>query len=155
MLDLANLKNTSRPKKKVQRVGRGIGSRRGDTSGRGGKGDSARQGYRKRFGYEGGQVPLYRKLPIRGFTRGRFVKPAMAISLAMIQTHFEDGETVGLASLREKKLIPRRLPGGIKILANGELTKKVKIEANAYSAAAAAKLQEKKIHHKVISDTRE
>ena len=151
MLDLANLKNTSRPKKKVQRVGRGIGSKRGATSGRGGKGDSARQGYRKRFGYEGGQVPLYRKLPIRGFTRGRFAKESMALSLSTLQAHFQDGETVNIASLRGKGLIPRRLPGGVKILANGELTKKVKIEAHAFSKAAIAKLQEKKIHHTVLS----
>ncbi len=151
MLNLSNLKNTSRPKKKVQRVGRGIGSKRGDTSGRGGKGDSARQGYRKRFGYEGGQVPLYRKLPIRGFTRGKFVKPSMAISLAMLNAHFQDGETVNIVSLRGKGLIPRRLPGGIKILANGELTKKIKIEAHAFSEAAIAKLQEKKISHTVVS----
>src|SRR3989344_361040 len=132
MLDLSNLKNTSRPRKKVQRVGRGIGSKRGATSGRGGKGDSARAGYRKRFGYEGGQVPLYRKLPIRGFSRGTFEKPSAAISLSTIQANFQDGETVNLVSLREKKLIPRRLPGGVKILSNGELTKKVKIEAKAF-----------------------
>jgi len=151
MLDLASLKNTSRPKKKVQRIGRGIGSGRGDTSGRGGKGDSARQGYRKRYGYEGGQVPLYRKLPIRGFTRGRFVKESRAISLAILERNYQDGETVNVATLREKKLIPRRLPGGIKILANGELTKKVKIEAHSFSEAAIVKLNEKKIHHTVIS----
>lgn len=150
MLNLSNLKDTSRPKKKVQRVGRGIGSKRGATAGRGGKGDSHRQGYRKRFGYEGGQVPLYRKLPIRGFTRGTFVKPSMALSLASLQEAFEDGETVNLATLREKGLIPRRLPGGIKILGNGELTKKVKIEAHAYSASAIEKLDAKKIAHTVV-----
>lgn len=151
MLELSNLRNTSRPRKKVQRVGRGIGSKRGATSGRGGKGDSARAGYRKRFGYEGGQVPLYRKLPIRGFTRGRFVKHSMAISLSDLQRHYKDGETVNCETLREKGLIPRRLPGGVKILANGQLTKKVKIEAHAFSQSAIAKLQEKKISHTVIS----
>src|SRR3990167_8552438 len=136
MFNLSELKDTSRPYKKVQRIGRGIGSKRGATSGRGGKGDSARQGYRKRFGYEGGQVPLYRKLPIRGFTRGRFVKESMAIGLDTIQQYYEDGETVNVATLRAKGLIPRRLPGGIKILANGELTKKVILEAHAFSGAA-------------------
>ena len=151
MLNLSNLQNTSRPKKKVQRVGRGIGSRRGATSGRGGKGDSARAGYRKRYGYEGGQVPLYRKLPIRGFTRGRFVKPSMAISLASLEQHYQDGETVNLATLRQKGLIPRRLPGGVKILANGELNKKVKIEARAFSETAIAKLKEKSISYTLIS----
>lgn len=151
MLNLASLENTSRPKKKVQRVGRGIGSRRGATSGRGGKGDSARAGYRKRYGYEGGQVPLYRKLPIRGFTRGRFEKPSMAISLASLDKHYQDGDIVNLATLREKGLIPRRLPGGVKILANGELNKKVKIEARAFSAAAEAKLKEKSISYTLLS----
>lgn len=150
MFNLSSLKNTTRPKKTVRRVGRGTGSKRGKTSGRGGKGDSARQGYRKRFGYEGGQVPLYRKLPIRGFTRGTFVKASMAISLKTLEENYQDGETVNLLTLREKGLIPRRLPGGIKILSNGELTKKVHIEANAFSAAAIAKLQEKEISHKVV-----
>ena len=118
-------------------MGRGIGSKRGKTSCRGGKGDSARQGYRKRFGYEGGQVPLYRKLPIRGFTRGRFIKDSQAIGLDIIDFYFNDGDTVNVSTLREKGLIPRKLPGGIKILSNGELTKKVTIEAHGFSAGAA------------------
>src|SRR3989338_2798940 len=105
MLNLSNLRNTSRPKKKIQRVGRGIGSKRGKTSGRGGKGDSARQGYCKRHGYEGGQVPLYRKLPIRGFSRGTFEKASASISLTTLERNFQDGETVNLVTLREKKLI--------------------------------------------------
>lgn len=150
MHSLSQLKNTSRPKKKVQRIGRGIGSKRGATSGRGGKGDSHRQGYCKRYGYEGGQVPLYRKLPIRGFTRGTFVKPSVAVSLSTLEENFKDGEKVTLLTLREKGLIPRRVPGGVKILANGELTKKVKIEANHYSAAAEQKLKDKGIHYTVV-----
>lgn len=145
MHSLSQLKNTSRPPKKSRRIGRGIGSKRGATSGRGGKGDSHRQGYSKRYGYEGGQVPLYRKLPIRGFTRGKFVKPAVAISLSTIEAYFKDGETVTQATLREKGLIPRRVPGGIKILANGELTKNVTIEVHNYSAAAEQKLKDKGI----------
>lgn len=145
MHSLSQLKNTSRPPKKSRRIGRGIGSKRGATSGRGGKGDSHRQGYSKRYGYEGGQVPLYRKLPIRGFTRGKFVKPTAAISLSTIEAYFKNGETVTQETLREKGLIPRRTPGGIKILANGELTKKVKIEAHHYSEAAEQKLKDKGI----------
>lgn len=151
MVNLSQLKNTSRPKKKVQRIGRGIGSKRGATSGRGGKGDSARQGYKKRFGYEGGQVPLYRKLPIRGFTRGRFVKPSKEIDLSLIEAYFQDGETVNPTSLREKGLIPRRIPGGIKVLASGELTKKVTIEAHKYSEAARKKLDEKGISYTTLA----
>ena len=143
MHSLSQLKNTSRPPKKSRRIGRGIGSKRGATSGRGGKGDSHRQGYSKRYGYEGGQVPLYRKLPIRGFTRGTFAKARASISLATIEAYFKDGDAVTAATLREKGLIPRRVPGGIKILANGELTKKVTIEAHRYSAAAEQKLKDK------------
>jgi large subunit ribosomal protein L15 len=150
MHSLSQLKNTSRPTKKVQRIGRGIGSGRGATAGRGGKGDSHRQGWRKRWGYEGGQVPLYRKLPIRGFTRGKFVKTSVAISLSTLEEYFKDGETVSFATLREKGLVPRRLPGGFKILANGELTKKVKIEANHFSEAAEQKLQSKGISYTVV-----
>ncbi|MBS0624840.1 MAG: 50S ribosomal protein L15 [Verrucomicrobia bacterium] len=150
MVKLSELKNTSRPKVKVQRVGRGVGSGRGKTSGRGEKGDGSRSGYKRRYGYEGGQVPLYRKLPIRGFTRGRFEKPSQAITLALIETYFQDGEVVNMASLREKGLVHRRLPAGIKILSNGELTKKVTIEANAFSQAAAEKLQAKKISFTIV-----
>lgn len=151
MTDLSQLQNSSRPHKKIQRVGRGIGSRRGKTSCRGGKGDSARQGYRKRFGYEGGQVPLYRKLPIRGFTRGRFIKASQAIGLDTIEFYFKDGETVNVSTLREKGLIPRKIPGGIKILSNGELNKKVTIEAHGFSAGAIKKLQDKAISYTVVA----
>jgi large subunit ribosomal protein L15 len=145
MLNLSQLTNTSRPPKKSRRIGRGIGSKRGGHAGRGGKGDSHRQGYSKRYGYEGGQVPLYRKLPIRGFTRGKFVKETSAISLGTIEKCFNAGETVNMETLREKGLIPRRLPGGIKILANGELNKKVKIEAHHFSLTAEQKLKDKGI----------
>ncbi len=154
MLNLSQLQNTSRPPKKSRRIGRGIGSKRGGHAGRGGKGDSHRQGYSKRFGYEGGQVPLYRKLPIRGFTRGRFVKPVTEVTLAKIEAYFKAGETVNLETLREKGLIPRRTPGGIKILGKGDLTKKVKIEAHRVSQGAEAKLNEKKIPFTKVSLTK-
>lgn len=146
MLNLSQLKNTSRPTKRSRRIGRGIGSKRGGHAGRGGKGDSHRQGYQKRFGYEGGQVPLYRKLPIRGFTRGRFAKPTTEVTLAKIEAYFKEGEKVTLETLREKGLIPRRNPGGIKILGNGELSKKVKIEAHRISKSAEQKLKDQGIH---------
>ena len=108
MINLSQLKNTSRPKKKIQRVGRGIGSKRGATSGRGTKGDGSRRGYSRRYGYEGGQVPLYRKLPVRGFTRGRFDKTVHRRSRwPSIERNFSDGETVNVETLRQKGLIPR------------------------------------------------
>lgn len=144
MHNLSQLTNTSRPPKKSRRIGRGVGSKRGGHAGRGGKGDSHRQGYSKRYGYEGGQVPLYRKLPIRGFTRGKFIKPTAAISLDTVEQYYNAGETVNAETLREKGLIPRKVPGGIKILA-GELNKKVKIEAHHISAAAEQMLKDKGI----------
>lgn len=150
MFNLSNLKNTSRPVKKVRRVGRGTGSKRGKTAGRGGKGDSARQGYRKRFGYEGGQVPLYRKLPVRGFTRGTFAKESVAVTLTALDRNFQDGETVNPVTLREKKMIPRRVPGGVKILA-GVLSKKLKIEAHAFSATAKEMLEKRNISYTIIT----
>ncbi|MBF8263676.1 MAG: rplO [Parachlamydiales bacterium] len=150
MVNLAQLKNTSRPKKKIQRVGRGIGSKRGATSGRGTKGDGSRRGYSRRYGYEGGQVPLYRKLPVRGFTRGRFDKASKAITFSVIEKYFTDGETVNYETLREKGLVPRVLPGGIKLIGTGELTKKVRIEVHAYTAGARQKLEEKSIAFLVV-----
>lgn len=152
MHSLSQLKNTSRPPKKSRRIGRGIGSKRGATSGRGGKGDSHRQGYSKRFGYEGGQVPLYRKLPIRGFSRGTFSKTSASISLGALEEAYQDGETVNVVTLREKGLIPRRVPGGIKILANGQLTKKVKLEVHRLSEAAAQKLQTMGIPYTILTN---
>jgi len=150
MTNLSQLKNTSRPKKKVQRVGRGPGSKRGRTAGRGQKGDGSRRGYDRRYGYEGGQVPLYRKLPIRGFTRGRFIKPSAEITLAQIEKAYSDGEVVNPQTLREKRLIPRVLPGGIKLLSTGALSKKVKIEVHAATEGARQKLEAAKIHLNIL-----
>lgn len=150
MIQLSQLKNTSRPEKNSRRVGRGPGCKRGKTCGRGSKGDKSRRGYDHRYGYEGGQVPLYRKLPVRGFTRGRFVKASQEITLARINQHFEDNEHVSLATLREKGLVARQLPGGYKIIATGDLDKKVTIEAHAISEGAQKKLDAKSIKFKLI-----
>ncbi|MBS0630066.1 MAG: 50S ribosomal protein L15 [Verrucomicrobia bacterium] len=141
MISLANLTNTHRPKKKIQRVGRGVGSGRGKTCTRGHKGDKSRSGYKRHEGREGGQLPLHRKLPTRGFTRGLFHKESLAINLSLIERLYENGEIVNFETLRQKGIAPRELPGGIKILGSGELKKKVSIEANQYSEAAQAKLE--------------
>ncbi len=147
---LSTLANTSRPKKKIQRVGRGMGSNRGKTCGRGGKGDSARQGYKKHFGREGGQLPLYRKLPCNGFSNGRFRVSVCALNLRDIQRIFNDGETVNLDTLKEKGCSTRRADGGLKILSGGELTKKVNIEAASFSEGAIAKLEKNSISFKKL-----
>src|SRR5579862_9547245 len=107
MMDLSNLSNTHRPKKKVQRVGRGVGSKRGKTCGRGNKGDKARRGYLNRFGQEGGQIPLYKKIPTRGFSNARFRIESYAINLGQIDRYFQDGEIVNLKTLQERRLVPR------------------------------------------------
>jgi large subunit ribosomal protein L15 len=150
MMDLSQLTNTHRPTKKVQRVGRGVGSKRGKTCGRGNKGDKSRRGYQNRFGQEGGQIPLYKKIPTRGFSNARFRTESFAVNLHTIERCFQDGEVVNLATLQEKRLAPRRVPGGIKILSQGELTKKVTIEAAAFSDAAREKLEKGGITYKVI-----
>jgi large subunit ribosomal protein L15 len=150
MMTLSNLANTYRPKKKVQRVGRGPGSGRGKTCKRGSKGDKARCGYKQRYGEEGGQKPLYRRLPTKGFPNGRFRKATHELNFEMINLLFNDGEVVNLEALREKGYLPRHVPGGIKILAKGELERKVKIEAHAFSKAAKEQLEQQSIHIKII-----
>jgi large subunit ribosomal protein L15 len=152
MITLDRLVNTDRPKRKVQRVGRGPGSKRGKTSCRGAKGDKARCGYKRHYGREGGQLALYRKLPCRGFPNGRFRGESYHINFDLINTLFEDGETVSYETLREKGYAPRRAaPGGLKILSRGVLKKKVTIEARAFSEEAKKKLQKQSISFKEIA----
>lgn len=145
MITLSTLADTSRTRKKVQRVGRGPGSGRGKTSCRGQKGDKSRSGYKRRYGREGGQLPLYRKLPCRGFNSGMFRTETFAINLSLINTLFNDGDVVNYETLREKGYAPRLIPGGVKILGFGDLKKKVKIQVNHLSKTAKAKLEESSI----------
>jgi large subunit ribosomal protein L15 len=145
---LHSLKNTSRPKKQVKRVGRGFGSGLGKTSGRGHKGDGSRSGRKERLSYEGGQFPLFRKLPVRGFSNAPFKVSYFVINLGQIDEWFADGELVNENALRAKKLVKGRIDG-IKILADGSLSKNVTIEANAFSASAKEKLDAAKIAYSV------
>lgn len=151
MMNLAQLSNTHRPTKKRYRVGRGMGSKCGKTCGRGVKGDKARRGYKHHFGQEGGQIPLYKKLPTRGFTNGMFKNEVFAINLGMLNQLFADGETVSLQTLQEKGFAPRRVPGGLKILSGGELSKKVTIQASFFSKAAVEKLTKNGISFQQVS----
>lgn len=145
MMNLAQLSNTHRPTKKRYRVGRGMGSKCGKTCGRGAKGDKARRGYKHHFGQEGGQIPLYKKLPTRGFTNGRFKSEVFAVNLGMLDKLFVDGEIISLQTLQEKGYAPRRVSGGLKILSNGELKKKVRVQAHYFSQAAEEKLKKNDI----------
>jgi large subunit ribosomal protein L15 len=141
MITLSQLSNTHRPTKKRYRIGRGMGSKCGKTCGRGNKGDKARRGFKNHFGQEGGQIPLYKKLPTRGFVNGRFKNDNFAINLGMIEKLYKAGEVVSLKTLQEKGFAPRRVEGGLKILSGGELTKKVTIQASFISQQASEKLK--------------
>ena len=142
-MKLHELKNTHRKKKKVMRVGRGIGSK-GKTCGRGVKGDKARTGYKRRTGDEGGQLPVFRKVPIRGFSRGRFLKDAFAINLSLVEKYFDDGEVVSLETLRAKHFISKKRSPKLKILGNGELTKGITFEVHSASKSAEEKIEKAK-----------
>ena len=127
--------------KKRKRIGRG-GSR-GGTSGRGHKGQNARSGGGVRVGFEGGQMPLFRRLPKRGFTNARFKRDVKIINLKQLEQAFQDGDTVTKEILLEKGLVKTRsgLNGKkdflLKVLSDGTLSKKLIIEADAVSKAAA------------------
>ncbi len=140
-LTLGSLQNSSRPYKRRILVGRGPGSRRGKTCSRGQKGMKARSGYQTREGYEGGGVPLFKRLPTRGFTRGRFLRRLDVINLDQVEKLFNDGEVVSLETLREKKFL-KGPSHGIKLLGSGKLSKKVTFQVEAASAAAQDKLKQ-------------
>ena len=123
-----------------KRVGRGPGSGLGKTSGRGQKGQKARSGGSINPVFEGGQLPLYRRIPKRGFSNHRFKIRYATINLADLNV-FEDGALVTPAVLKEKGIIKNQLDG-IKVLGNGDLTKKLTIQANKFSASALDKIKE-------------
>ncbi|MCK4934444.1 MAG: 50S ribosomal protein L15 [Simkaniaceae bacterium] len=150
MMKLSELTNSNRKKQKVQRVGRGPGSNRGKTCSRGHKGQKARSGYKRREGKEGGQLPLYQKLPCRGFSNAQFKTKVFSINLDLIEQLFNDGEVVNVESLTNKGFNLRRINGGIKILGNGELSKKVSIESHAISASAKIKLEKSQVPFTII-----
>lgn len=148
MVSLNSLRNTSRPAKKRKRVGRGIGSKMGKTCGRGEKGAGARSGYKRRYGKEGGNMPLFMKLPIRGFNNARFRREYHVVNLKQLNEMFQDGETVSLQTLKERGFITGQ-SHGVKLLGNGELTKKLKIHVHAMSDTAREKLTQAKINFEV------
>ena len=122
-----------------KRKGRGHGSGNGKTGGRGHKGQKARSGGKIRAGFEGGQMPLARRIPKRGFNNIH-AKPLTAINLNALN-RFEDGAVVDAAALIEAGIIAS-CPFGLKVLSNGSLTKKVTVKAAAFSGSAKAKIEE-------------
>ena len=122
-----------------KRKGRGHGSGNGKTGGRGHKGQKARSGGKVRVGFEGGQMPLARRLPKRGFNN-IFAKPLEAINVSALEK-FEDGAVVTVEELLEKGILSK-CEYGVKILGNGSITKKLTVKANAFSESAKAKIEE-------------
>ena len=124
--------------KPAWRKGRGPGSGNGKTAGKGHKGQNARSGGGVRPGFEGGQIPLYRKLPKRGFNN-RFAKEYAIVNLDALNS-FNDGDTVNLEALMSCGKIKKALDG-LKILGNGEITKKITVQAKVFSTSAKEKIE--------------
>jgi large subunit ribosomal protein L15 len=126
--------------KKRKRVGRGTGSGHGKTASKGAKGHSSRQGFKQNPLFEGGQMPLARRVPKRGFVNGAFRKDYAVINLEKIVDAFEAGAVIDEAALRARGLVKGRHDDGVKVLGNGEVTKPLTIHARKFSESAAAKI---------------
>ena len=125
-------------KKDVKRIGRGHGSGWGKTAGKGHKGQKARAGKGMRVGFEGGQMPLQRRIPKRGFNN-IFAKTVVAVNVGTLNK-FEDGAVVDIAALVEKGIVKNSFDS-VKILSNGTITKKLTVKASAFSEGAKAKIE--------------
>ncbi len=126
-------------KKSVKRIGRGTASGQGKTAGKGQKGQKARSGYSRRAGFEGGQMPLQRRVPKRGFNN-IFATEYAIVNLSSLNEKFEDGATVDAESLIKAGLIKKALDG-VKILGKGEVTKALTVKVTAISETAKAKIE--------------
>ena len=125
-------------KKSSKRIGRGHGSGQGKTAGKGHKGQKARAGKGMRVGFEGGQMPLQRRIPKRGFNN-IFAKKVVSVNVGTLNK-FEDGAVVDVAALVEAGVVKNSFDS-VKILSNGNLTKKLTVKVSAYSEAAKAKIE--------------
>ena len=132
--------NASPEAKVRKRVGRGPGSGLGKTSGRGENGQKSRSGASIPAWFQGGQTPLYRRVPKRGFNNARFRTEYATINLSDLNKYFNDGEEVTPEVLKEKGIIKQQLCG-VKVLGNGELEKKLTIKANRFSSSAVTKIE--------------
>lgn len=139
VLSLKNLHPAEGSKRKKKRVGRGPGSGLGKTAGRGTKGQKSRSGYSRRLGFEGGQMPLQRRLPKRGFTNP-FKKKWVEVSLAKIDANFNAGDEVTPEILHKRGLI-KKSRHDVVVLGNGDITKPLKIFAHRFTASAKEKIE--------------
>ena len=138
MMKLHELSPAEGSAKATYRKGRGPGSGNGKTAGKGHKGQNARSGGGVRPGFEGGQIPLYRKHPKRGFNN-KFAKVYTVVNVEQLNV-FEDGAVVDLDALMAKRIV-RKVVDGVKILGNGELTRKLTVKATVFSASAKEKIE--------------
>ena len=127
-------------RKKRKRIGRGIGSGHGKTSTKGHKGHASRQGFKLSPLFEGGQMPLARRIPKRGFFNGAFKKVYAIVNLDDLELRFEAGAVVDEAAMRAKGLVKGQEFDGIKILGNGALTKPLQVHATKFSESATTKI---------------
>jgi len=139
-MNLHNLKPNKGAKHRIKRLGKGESSGLGKTSGKGHKGQKARSGSGVRVGFEGGQMPLHRKLPKKGFNNKRFADKVVIVTLYQLEKKFDDGATVNEQSLRESGLIKGEFDQ-VKVLGNGEITKKLTVDVDALSASAKEKIE--------------
>lgn len=137
-MKLHELSPAAGSKKDVKRIGRGAASGQGKTAGKGHKGQKARAGRGMQVGFEGGQMPLQRRLPKRGFNN-IFAKEIATVNVSALN-NFEDGATVTIEALVNAGLVKKALDG-VKVLGNGELSKKLTVQVNAYSESAKAKIE--------------
>lgn len=139
-MNLADVRGAYLPRSKRKRVGRGTGSGLGKTAGRGHKGQQARAGGGTPPGFEGGQMPLYRRLPKRGFNNAKFRRVFAIVNVGQLEKAFEDGAQVDNAAIRQAHLVNAKT-GPIKVLGSGELTKKLMITADRFSESAKRKIE--------------
>jgi len=139
-IGLNNLKAPAGATHKKKRVGRGPGSGLGKTSGRGNKGQKSRSGYSRKRGFEGGQMPLHRRLPKRGFTNN-FKREWAEVNLSELEDRFEANAAITPETLVERGLVRKNLQKSIVILGKGEIKKALSISAHRFSAAAKQKIE--------------
>ena len=139
-MDLTNIRELTRARKYRKRIGRGVGSGHGKTSCRGTKGCGSRSDGGARFMSEGGQMPLFRRLPKVGFSNVKFTHRYVVVNIGDLEDYFEKGDVVDMAQLRKKRLVSGSEQLPVKILGDGELTKSLTVKAGKFSTSAQAKI---------------
>jgi len=139
-MNLADVRGAFVPRQERKRIGRGPGSGQGKTSTRGHKGQKARAGGGIRPGFEGGQMPLYRRLPKRGFSNARFAVRYSIVNVGQLEAAFDDGASVDAEAIRKAHLVNGK-EGPIKILGGGDLKKRLTVAAECFSGSAKKKIE--------------